>query len=95
MGKYEVFTPEMEYPEGMTDEQAFAVYKVYEMRRFACELEHQLENPDVYGWAEDAIEKIEEGEVTVLEILERVMESWMCEEEDFETKFSNALDRLV
>lgn len=69
MGEYEVFTSEMEYPEGMVDERVLAIVKAFEMRRFAAEFEWQMEcEEDV--WVDDAKRLIEEGKVSASELVE-------------------------
>lgn len=93
MGKYEVFTPEMEFPEGMTDYQASAIAYANEMRRFAYEFEYQMER-DIDSWVEDAKRLIEDGEVTARELVEEAFDMFWTDSTDFESYFCEAVERF-
>lgn len=93
MGKHEVFTPEMEYPEGITGEQALDISRVFEMRRFAYEFEYQMEH-DIDSWVEDAKRLIEDGEVTARELVEEAFDMFWTDSTDFESYFCEAVERF-
>ena len=78
MSEYEVFTPEMEYPEGMTDKQVYAIVKAFEMRRFAYEFEWQMECGEG-AWVDDAKQLIEAGETTARELVEEAFRKFWDE----------------
>lgn len=92
---YEVFTPEMEYPEGMTDEHVCAIVKAFEMRRFAAEFEWQMECEEGV-WVDDAKRLIEDGEVTARELVEAAFRMfWDGETRDLHMCFSEVVEDFV
>lgn len=95
MTTHQIFTPEMEYPDGMTDDQAFAIYKAYTMRQIAAELEYQLENSDFFPCAEDVAAEMDQGNVTAAEIVSAALEILWNRTPDFEKIFADALEMLV
>lgn len=96
MGEYKVSIPEMNLPEGMTDDQAYAIWKACEMRRFAYEFEYQMNiNDEEHWWVEAAKAAIEDGEITGEELVEEAFRMFWDKPTDFEGYFANALDRLI
>ena len=95
MEKYEIFTPEMGYPKGMTDEQALAIVKASEMRRFADEFEWQIEWEEA-AWVDDAKQLIEGGKVTASELIEEAFRMFWDEDvRDPHVCFSEVVEDLV
>lgn len=95
MGKYKVFTPEMEYPEGMTEYQAGQIWWARQLRCIAGELEHHMsDEEDAPYWASMVKEGIEDGDFTLEEFFEQVLELLGWEEFAFEDYFSRAAMRI-
>lgn len=92
---YEVFASDMEYPEGTTDEQALAIVKAFEMRRFAAEFEWQMECEED-AWVDDAKQLIEDGKVTASELVEEAFRMfWDGDIRDPHVCFSEAVEDFV
>ena len=84
----EVFDSDMEYPEGMTDDQARSVWHAYERRFLAEEMDYQVANG--YPWAEKARKAVERGETTWNDIFEEAWGNYYNEDKNYEMYFAAA-----
>lgn len=91
----QVFTSDMEYPEGMTDDQARAIWCAHERRFLAWEMAYQMSDPDWYPWAKDALAAVERGDTTVKEIFEEAWSHYYNEDRSYVYLFERARDHLV
>lgn len=96
MGKYKVFTPEMEYPEGMTEYQAGQIWWACELRTLADELEWFMREAEDDELSKAAMVKegIEAGDFTLEEFFEAVVELLSLREVDLGDYFAKAAQRI-
>ena len=85
-----VFTDDMEYPVGMNDDEAQAVWHACEKRFLAGEMAYQVENG--YPWAGNALAKVEAGETTWKGIFEEAWDFHRNEDRNYEHLFKRAVE---